>query len=124
MAAVEHRDLHQTVLVDIGRKEMPEELRDCPMGEFPMLAPELISMLRNKRRACGHTVEPEPPGFTETRWSRLRFTDSDLGNALIELRCCADEIHDAGFEPDDEILAMARSRVPATGSLNPKSVPA
>jgi hypothetical protein len=79
---------------------MREEIRDCPMGEIPMLAPELISKLR------------------QTAWPRAQFDVSALGGAGFDLRCCADEIHDAVLEPDDEIadlldeiLVTARPRI-------------
>jgi hypothetical protein len=102
MAAVEHWDPHNPLSSTLERQArseeaMPEEPCDCPLGEFPMLAPELISLLRN-------AVELRPPG--------------------LGLCCCADEIHDAVLVPDDEILVIAKPRVSMTGSPTSKSLPA
>jgi hypothetical protein len=71
---------------------MREELRDCPLGEIPMLAPELISLLRR------------------TDWPRAQFGGRVLGGTRSDLRCYADKIHDAVseavLEPDDEIAGL------------------
>jgi hypothetical protein len=71
---------------------MREELRDCPLGEIPMLAPELISVLR------------------QTDWPRAQFGVRAMGGARRDLRRYADKIHDAIFEavsaPDEDIADL------------------
>jgi hypothetical protein len=76
-----------------GNNKMREELRDCPLGEMPMLAPELISTLRQMDA------------------SRVQFDANAARGARIDLRFCADHIHDAVLEPDGEFLVAARPRM-------------
>jgi hypothetical protein len=75
-----------------GRQEMREELRDCPLGEIPLLAPELISLLRRADRR------------------RAQFGGRVLGGTGSDLPSYADKIHDAISEavlaPDDEIAGL------------------
>jgi hypothetical protein len=45
---------------------MPEEFRDCPMGEIPILPPELISAMHKMPRAGRRAVEQEPAEHYES----------------------------------------------------------
>jgi hypothetical protein len=67
---------------------MREELRDCPLGEIPMLAPELISVLR------------------QTDWPRAQFGVRAVGGTRSDLRGYADKIHDAVSAPDEDIADL------------------
>jgi hypothetical protein len=66
---------------------MREDLH-CPMGEIPLLAPELISVLRR------------------TDWPRTQFGVRTPGGMRSDARCYADEIHDAVLHPEDEIAEL------------------
>jgi hypothetical protein len=74
-----------------GRQEMREDLH-CPMGEIPMLAPEVISVLH------------------QTDWPRAKFGARAVGRTRSDLRGYADKIHDAIFEavsaPDEDIADL------------------
>jgi hypothetical protein len=74
---------------------MREELRDCPLGEIPMLAPEVISVLRH------------------TAWPRGQFGVRAVGGTRNDVRSYADKIHDATFDAVsalDGVLVPVRAK--------------